>query len=89
MARLQLCLNITYFHPDMKVEGKDFTTIWLKDEDTISIIDQRFLPHSFVVEDIHTADEMVTAIRDMHVRGGRPDRSFSRIWHVPVGKRSS
>ena len=69
MARLQLCLNITYFHPDMKVEGKDFTTIWLKDEDTISIIDQRFLPHSFVVEDIHTADEMVTAIRDMHVRG--------------------
>ena len=53
----------------MKVEGKDYTTIWLKDEDTISIIDQRYLPHSFVVEDICTADEMVIAIRDMHVRG--------------------
>lgn len=53
----------------MKVEGKDYTTIWLKDENTVSIIDQRWLPHRFVVEDLHTPDDILTAIIDMHVRG--------------------
>ncbi|MBI1978097.1 MAG: S-methyl-5-thioribose-1-phosphate isomerase [Candidatus Omnitrophica bacterium] len=46
-------------------------TIWIKDGDskTIQIIDQRFLPHQFVVEEIKTVQEMASAIRDMHLRG--------------------
>jgi methylthioribose-1-phosphate isomerase len=35
----------------------------------ISIIDQRYLPHRFVTEDIYTVNDMVYAIKDMHVRG--------------------
>jgi methylthioribose-1-phosphate isomerase len=53
----------------MKVDGKDYRTIWLNDEDTISIIDQRYLPHRFVTENIRSVNDMVTAIKEMHVRG--------------------
>ncbi len=55
----------------MKVNGKHFRTIWVsgKDKKIIRIIDQRYLPHKFVVEDLHSPDEAVTAIKDMHVRG--------------------
>ncbi|MCK5069297.1 MAG: S-methyl-5-thioribose-1-phosphate isomerase [Desulfocapsa sp.] len=37
--------------------------------DTILIIDQRQLPHKFIIEPLTTLDDAVTAIRDMHVRG--------------------
>src|SRR4051812_48348965 len=55
----------------MKVSGKPYRTIWLKEDDAlgISIIDQRYLPHKFIIEHLHSVDEVVTAIRDMHVRG--------------------
>ena len=55
----------------MKVLGKNYSTIWIKedDEEVISIIDQRYLPHRFIIEDLHTVSEMVHAIKDMHVRG--------------------
>jgi methylthioribose-1-phosphate isomerase len=35
----------------------------------VRIIDQRALPHQFVIEEVRTVDDMATAIRDMHVRG--------------------
>jgi len=35
----------------------------------VQLIDQRFLPHRFVVEDVSTVAQMATAIREMHVRG--------------------
>jgi methylthioribose-1-phosphate isomerase len=55
----------------MKVLDKNYRTIWINedDEETISIIDQRYLPHRFIIEDLHTVSEMVHAIKDMHVRG--------------------
>ena len=55
----------------MKVQGKSYRTIWINEENeqVISIIDQRYLPHRFVTEDIHTVSEMERAIKDMHVRG--------------------
>ncbi len=55
----------------MKVQGQHYRTIWLKADDptTVQIIDQRHLPHLFVIEDIRTVQEMAVAIRDMHVRG--------------------
>lgn len=55
----------------MNVDGKHYRTIWVKegDENTIQIIDQRSLPHEFVVEDLISADDVARAIKDMHVRG--------------------
>ena len=55
----------------MKVLDKNYRTIWINenDEEVISIIDQRYLPHRFIIEDLHTVSEMVHAIKDMHVRG--------------------
>src|SRR5467141_262555 len=55
----------------MKVGSQHFRTIWLKKEDqcVVQLIDQRFLPHRFVIEDVSTVEQMVTAIREMHVRG--------------------
>jgi methylthioribose-1-phosphate isomerase len=55
----------------MKVKGKNYRTIWIKEDDNkvIQIIDQRNLPHEFIIEDLTTVDEVAAAIRDMHVRG--------------------
>jgi methylthioribose-1-phosphate isomerase len=55
----------------MKVSGQHFRTIWLKtdDERVVQLIDQRFLPHRFAMEEVSTVEQMVTAIREMHVRG--------------------
>lgn len=35
----------------------------------MQLIDQRFLPYRFAIEDISTVEHMAIAIRDMHVRG--------------------
>ncbi len=55
----------------MTVNNQAYRTIWEKASDTrvIQIIDQRYLPHEFVIEDISTTEQMATAIRDMHLRG--------------------
>lgn len=55
----------------MKVHEKQYRTIWLKEDDpqVVQIIDQRHLPHKFVVEDLTTVEEVACAIKDMHVRG--------------------
>jgi methylthioribose-1-phosphate isomerase len=55
----------------MNVGGRHFRTIWLKEGESgiVQLIDQRHLPHRFVVEDVSTVEQMATAIRDMHVRG--------------------
>ena len=55
----------------MKVGGQHFRTIWLNpaNEQVVQLIDQRFLPHRFVIEDVSTVAQMAIAIREMHVRG--------------------
>ena len=55
----------------MNVSGKHSRTIWLKENDptVVQIIDQRQLPHFFVVENLRTVQDFVRAIRDMLVRG--------------------
>jgi len=55
----------------MNVNRKHYRTIWLKenDDEIISIIDQRYLPHQFIIEDLHSVNEVVIAIKDMYVRG--------------------
>jgi methylthioribose-1-phosphate isomerase len=51
--------------------GEAFRTIWLKDDDpsVVQIIDQRLLPHEFVVRDLRTCGDAAHAIREMLVRG--------------------
>jgi methylthioribose-1-phosphate isomerase len=55
----------------MNVNGKPFRTIWLKPGNVkvIQIIDQRYLPHQFIIEEITTSGQMAAAIKDMHLRG--------------------
>jgi methylthioribose-1-phosphate isomerase len=53
----------------MNINNKAYRTIWEKDIDTIQIIDQRYLPHELVIEDLKTTKQFADAIREMHVRG--------------------
>jgi methylthioribose-1-phosphate isomerase len=54
----------------MKVDGKDIRPIWLaEDLKTVKVIDQRRLPHEFVFADLETVDDIITAIKEMYVRG--------------------
>src|SRR4051795_11709243 len=55
----------------MNVHGRPYRTIWPKpgEERVIQLIDQRFLPHQFVIEEVRTVAEMAAAIREMHVSG--------------------
>ena len=55
----------------LNIQGKHYRTIWLHpdDERVMQIIDQRHLPHRFVIEDLTTLENFEAAIRDMHVRG--------------------
>lgn len=55
----------------MKVKGRHYRTIWIKEDDmtTIQIIDQSKLPHEFIIRDLHSTDDVAEAIRKMLVRG--------------------
>ncbi len=55
----------------MLINNKHFRTIWLKEDNdlVIQIIDQRHLPHRFVIEHLTHSDEVIVAIKDMHIRG--------------------
>jgi len=54
----------------MLIKGKQYRTIWLSsDKKHVEIIDQRFLPHKFIIEKIYSVKEMAAAIKDMHLRG--------------------
>jgi len=55
----------------MKINGKSYRTIWISPEDQkiVQTIDQRYLPHKFVVEALHNVEDVAIAISDMHVRG--------------------
>jgi methylthioribose-1-phosphate isomerase len=54
----------------MNVDGKNMRTIWLdKDLMTVKVIDQRVLPHQFVISDLRTVDHVIAAVKEMVVRG--------------------
>ncbi len=55
----------------MRRTGEDFRTIWQKPDDpaVVQIIDQRRLPHEYVVEDLRSWRDGAHAIREMLVRG--------------------
>lgn len=54
----------------MLVDGKQMRPIWFnRDTRVVQVIDQRRLPHKLVIEDLHTVDDVIRAIKDMYVRG--------------------
>ncbi|MDC0469402.1 S-methyl-5-thioribose-1-phosphate isomerase [Candidatus Pelagibacter sp.] len=52
----------------MKIEGKDYKTIWFE-YNIVKIIDQTKLPHIFSIKELKTCDDAVNAIKNMEVRG--------------------
>ena len=54
----------------MLVDGNNFTTIWVDDNNQkIKIIDQRLLPHTFRIVTLNSVKDIEFAIREMQVRG--------------------
>ena len=54
----------------MNVDGKEMRPIWFNREtETVQVIDQRFLPHELIIEDLKTLDAVIHAIKEMYVRG--------------------
>jgi methylthioribose-1-phosphate isomerase len=54
----------------MKVDGRHFSSIWLEPDGwSVGAIDQRRLPHDFVVARLTTCESAADAIRSMLVRG--------------------
>jgi methylthioribose-1-phosphate isomerase len=54
----------------MKVDGTHYRSLWWNhDKGVLQIIDQRWLPHAFRIQDVVTVEDFATAISDMHVRG--------------------
>jgi methylthioribose-1-phosphate isomerase len=54
----------------MNVDGTPLRPIWLNDDPKIvNVIDQRYLPHEYIVLDLKTVDDTIMAIKEMVVRG--------------------
>ena len=54
----------------MKINGKEFRTIWFDEKDqAVKIIDQTKLPHKFEVKNLKTVQDAINAIKTMEVRG--------------------
>ena len=54
----------------MKIEGKEYRTIWFDDDKkAVKIIDQTKLPHKFIIKDLKTVKDAINAIKIMEVRG--------------------
>ena len=55
----------------MKIQGKHYKTIWLKEgsPEIIQVIDQRKLPFQFEIVDLTSVDDVFFAISEMVVRG--------------------
>lgn len=54
----------------MNVDGKEMRPIWFNQATkTVQVIDQRFLPHKLIIEDLITVDQVIHAIKEMYVRG--------------------
>jgi len=77
----------------MKVNGKNIRPIWPNpDPGIVNVIDQRALPHKFVVADLKSVDDVIVAIKEMYVRGA-PLIGVTGAWgvylatvHSPDGK---
>ena len=54
----------------MKIEGKEYRTIWFDEKNkVVKIIDQTKLPHKFIIKDLKSVEDAINAIKNMEVRG--------------------
>ena len=53
----------------MKVQGRDYRTIWPTANGAVEVIDQTKLPHRFETVRLETTEDAARAIRTMIVRG--------------------
>lgn len=53
----------------MRVDNVNYQTIWLKDKETVQVIDQRKLPFEFRILDLKSTEDVHKAIKEMVVRG--------------------
>jgi len=55
----------------MKIQNTHYHTIWVNKNNSqiIQVIDQRFLPFQFVIQDLKTATDVYKSIKEMWVRG--------------------
>lgn len=83
-AELGIFCGLFYF-PPMQVQGNTMTAIWPHPtkNGVVQIIDQRFLPHQLVVEDLDSLESTAKAIEDMHVRGA-PLIGVTAAWGVAI-----
>jgi methylthioribose-1-phosphate isomerase len=67
----------------MRVDGKHLRTIWLDADDpsAVRLIDQRQLPHRFIIHSLRSHAEAALAIREMLVRGA-PLIGATAAWGV-------
>ena len=52
----------------MRINNKNFRTIWFENN-KVKIIDQTKLPHQFVIKELKTVQDAISAIKNMEVRG--------------------
>ena len=52
----------------MRIEGKEYRTIWFENN-IVKIIDQTKLPHKFIIKNLKTVKDSINAIKNMEVRG--------------------
>ena len=52
----------------MRIEGKEYRTIWFENN-VVKIIDQTKLPHQFLIKELKTIKDAINAIKIMEVRG--------------------
>ena len=48
----------------MKIEGREYRTIWFENN-VVKIIDQTKLPHQFIIKDLKTVKDSINAIKLM------------------------
>ena len=54
----------------MKINNIHYKTIWFNESDkTVGIIDQTKLPHELIIQKLSNVEDMISAIKDMRVRG--------------------
>ncbi len=53
----------------MRIGGQDYRTIWREPNGEVRVIDQKVLPHRFVVKTLTNLEAAANAIADMTVRG--------------------
>lgn len=53
----------------MKIQGKEWRTVWVNADQSVEVIDQRFLPHELKTARLTDVSAFELAIREMWIRG--------------------